>query len=328
MPAAPHRRTVRREPPDPRWRLDANMGERDLTWRLMTDRGQGPRGRAARRFVHTASGRDSAGRGAVCRTLGSVLHTIPGHVSIRPDLKPSHAMPLSLTPPGARDAGDVPTALRTAAATSGHRPAITLLAPPEGGRQEQSFTSLAQWAAKTAHWIALELLLEPGDRLGIVGPPGWVPAAAALGAWWAGLTVVVGPDAPGADVVLAHVDGVPSVSGDLAVWGWGFDGAPTTNGPADAFVELVQPFPDDPPAPLGTAPSPALDDGSDVATQAAMLDALRDAAAETVGVEGTSTHWLGTVALRPLVTGRPTVVLGPGVHRAEAEGDRVSDWVG
>ena len=260
-------------------------------------------------------------------------------------------MTLSLSPAGARDAEDVPAAVRAAAA-GGHRPAITLLLPSEGGpaeggpvaatrrddagrrpaarasvRQEQAFASLAQWTAKTAHWIALELLLEPGDRLGIVGPPGWVPAAAALGAWWAGLTVVVGPQAPQADVVLSHVDGVPDVSGDLVVWGWGFDGAPTRNGPADAFVEQVQPFPDDPPAPLGTAPSPALDDGTEVATQAAMLDTLRDAPAETVGVESSSRHWLATAALRPLLTGRPTVLLAPGVDRDAAAGDRVASWV-
>ena len=234
-------------------------------------------------------------------------------------------MPLSLTPPGARDAEDVAAAIRTATTTSGHRPAITLLA--REGRQEQSFASLAQWTAKTAHWIALELLLEPGDRLGIVGPPGWVPAAAALGAWWAGLTVVVGEQASQADVVLSHADGVPDVSGDLVVWGWGFDGAPATNGPADAFVEQVQPFPDDPPAPLGTAPSPALDDGTDVATQAAMLDTLRDSAAETVGVDAAATTWLATAALRPLLTGRPTVLLAPGVDRGAAAGDRVATWV-
>ncbi len=126
--------------------------------------------------------------------------------------------------------------------------------------------------------------------------------------------------------MLAHVDAVPDVSGDLVVWGWGFDGAPTSNGPGDAFVEVVQPFPDDPPAPRGTAPSPALDDGSDVATQGAMLDTLREAAAETVGVDAGATHWLGTAALRPLLTGRPTVLLAPGVDRAAAEGDRVATW--
>lgn len=234
-------------------------------------------------------------------------------------------MALSLSPAGARQAADIPAAVRTAATNSGHRPALTVLAPT--GRQEQSFTSLAQWTSKTAHWIALELLLEPGDRMGIVGPPGWVPVAAALGAWWAGLTVVVGAQAKDADVVVAHVDGVPDVSGDLVVWGWGFDGAPETNGPADAFVEVVQPFPDDPPAPLGTAPSPALDDGEHVATQGALLDAHRDGAAETIGIEPQASRWLPTAAVHPLVTGRPAVILAPGVDREAAAGDRVATWM-
>ena len=236
-------------------------------------------------------------------------------------------MSLSLTPPGARDAEDVATAVRTAASTAGHRPVLTLIAP-DGSRQEQAAVSAAQWASKTAHWVALELLLEPGDRFGIVGPVGWVPAVAALGAWWAGLTVVVGPEASRADVVLSHVDGVPDVTGDLVVWGWGFDGAPSGDGPADAFVHQVQPFPDDPPAPLGTAPSPALDDGTGVATQAAMLETLRDVPTETVGVDGGApAHWLVTAALRPLVTGKPTVLLAPGVEREAASGDRVASWL-
>lgn len=234
-------------------------------------------------------------------------------------------MALSLSPPGARQAADIPDAVRTAAQNSGHRPALTMLAPT--GRQEQSYTSLAQWTSKTAHWIALELLLEPGDRLGIVGPPGWVPVAAALGAWWAGLTVVVGPHARHADVVVAHVDGVPDVSGDLVVWGWAFDGAPETNGPADAFVEVVQPFPDDPPPPAGIATSPALDDGDQVATQGALVDAHRDVAAEAVGIEPQVDRWLPTAAVRPLVTGRPAVLLAPGVDRHVAEADRVATWM-
>lgn len=233
-------------------------------------------------------------------------------------------MNLSL-PSGARDAMDVPAAVRTAAGTGGHRPAITLLAP--AGRQEQSFASLAQWVAKTAHWIELDLLLEPGDRLGLLGPPGWVPAAAALGAWWAGLTVVVGDDAPSADVVVAHADVAPVPGGEVVAWGWGFDGAPTEPGPAEAFVRVVQPFPDDPPAPAGTGASACLDDGDRVVAQQALLDDLRDAPRTTVGVENSTVDWLPAVGLRPLLTARPTVILAPGVDRDAAAGDRVTDWL-
>lgn len=228
-------------------------------------------------------------------------------------------------PSGARDAPDVATAVREAAQEAGHRPAMTLLAP--GGRQEQSFTSVAQWVSKTAHWLELELLLEPDDRLGLVGPPGWVPAVAALGAWWAGLTVLVGEDASTADVVLAHDHAVPATQGELVVWGWAFDGTPTDDGPTEAFTHAVQPFPDDPPPPRGTAPSPALDDGTDVATQGAMLDTLRDATGATVGVPAEATDWLATAAVRPLLTAKPTLILAPGVDRDEAEGDRVRSWI-
>lgn len=241
-----------------------------------------------------------------------------------PWIGPDSDMSLTI-PSGARDAVDVPAAVRLAARRAGHRPAITLLAPE--GRQEQSFASVAQWVSKTAHWIELELLLEAGDRLGLVGPPGWVPAVAALGAWWAGLTVVVGDDAAAADVVLAHGDGVPEVQGDLVVWGWAFDGTPTTPGPADAFTHVVQPFPDDPPQPRGTATSPALDEATDVATQAAMLDTLRDAEAATVGIPPETADWLVPTALRPLLTARSTVLLAPGVERTEATGDRVRTWL-
>jgi hypothetical protein len=38
--------------------------------------------------------------------------------------------------------------------------------------------------------------------------------------------------------------------------------------------------------------------------------------------------WLPVSALRPLVTGRPTVLLAPGVDRAAADGDRVTEWLG
>lgn len=228
-------------------------------------------------------------------------------------------------PDGARDARDVASAVRRVASSAGHRPALTLLAPT--GRQEQSFTSVAQWVSKTAHWLALDLLLEPGDRLGVVGPPGWVPAVAALGAWWAGLTVVLGPEADGADVVVAHADGVPAVTGDLVVWGWEFDGTPASAGPTEPFVHAVQPFPDDPPAPVGTERDTALDDGARTLTQAELLASVHDEPANSAGVDPTASPWLPAATVRPLVTGRPTVLLAPGVDRTAADGDRVAHWL-
>jgi hypothetical protein len=240
-------------------------------------------------------------------------------------------MSLLQSPSGARDARDVPSAVRMMAQHAGHRPAITLLAAT--GRQEQSFTSVAQWVAKTSHWLELDLLLEPGDRVGLVGPPGWVPAVAALGAWWAGLVVVVGDEVGAADVIVAHADHVPTSDAEVVTWGWGFDGAPEggSSGAREPFVHVVQPFPDAPPPPRGTADSPALISGEDAAsaqTQSNLLSQQATEPAGTVGVpaETPATRWLPTTALRPLVTGRPTVLLAPGVDRSAADGDRVSTW--
>lgn len=242
-------------------------------------------------------------------------------------------MSLLQPPSGARDARDVPSAVRMMAQQAGHRPAITLLAP--SGRQEQSFTSVAQWVAKTAHWLELDLLLEPGDRLGLVGPPGWVPAVSALGAWWSGLVVVVGDDATAADVVVAHTDHVPASAPEVVTWGWGFDGAPDAgSSDREPFVHVVQPFPDDPPPPRGRPDSPALrggtDDGPAHASQSALLAQQASEPPTSVGVpaEAPVASWLPIAALRPLVTGRPTVLLAPGVARSVADGDRVADWLG
>jgi acyl-CoA synthetase (AMP-forming)/AMP-acid ligase II len=241
-------------------------------------------------------------------------------------------MSLLQSPSGTRDARDVPSAVRMMAQHAGHRPAITLLAAT--GRQEQSFTSVAQWAAKTAHWLELDLLLEPGDRLGLVGPPGWVPAVAALGAWWSGLVVVVGDEATAADVVVAHIDHVPASASEVVTWGWGFDGAPD-GGPSDRepFVHVVQPFPDDPPPPHGTPDSPALMGSQGAASsdtsQSDLLGQQASQAPGTVGIvaEASAAQWLPIATLRPLVTGRPTVLLGPGVDRSAADGDRVTTWI-
>jgi len=237
-------------------------------------------------------------------------------------------MSLLQPPSGAREARDVPSAVRAMAQQAGHRPAITLLGPT--GRQEQSYTSVAQWTAKTAHWLELDMLLEPGGRLGLVGPPGWVPAVAALGAWWAGLVVVTGPEAAAADVVVAHATEVPAAASDVFTWGWGFDGAaePTAGGGAEPFVHTVQPFPDDPPPPRGTPTSPAMIAGSTPPLdQQGLLGQLAGEPGSPIGVSADAPNWLAAAAVRPLVTGRPTVLLAPGVDRSAADGDRVAAWL-
>lgn len=217
---------------------------------------------------------------------------------------------------GAKAADSVPEGLSDVAGRLGHRPAISLLVPD--GRQEQSFTSLAQWAAKTAHWLQVDHAADARLTVGVVGPPGWVPAVAALGAWWLGLRVVVGSAASSADVVVAG----PGHDGTVA-WGFGFDGSGDDD--AEMFTWTVQEFPDNPPQPAGGPGSVAIVRGGAQWTQQELLTAWRDESG-TVGVDG-SDDWLTAAALRPVVTGRPTVLLAPGVARDAAAGDRVTTWL-
>lgn len=221
---------------------------------------------------------------------------------------------------------DVASALREAAGMLAHRPAMTVLAAT--GRQEQSFTSVAQWTAKCAHWLTIEHQLGPGAAVGIAGPPGWVPAVAALGAWWAGCQVVV-EDLDGAEVVVAHADHVPDVTAEVVTWGWAFDGTPEASPPQEPFAHAVQPFPDQPPPTLAGPDVRALVDAERSWAQRDLLALWRGADAVPAGVTADvrPERWLPAVALRPLVTGRPSVVLAPGVDRAAAEGDRVGAWL-
>lgn len=219
-------------------------------------------------------------------------------------------------------ATDVPTALRTAAGQFGHRPAISVLTPD--GRQEQSYAGLLQWASKTAHWLDLDLFVAAGQRVAVLGPVGWVSAAAALGAWWAGVEVTTDPTVEAAAAIV-HESRLDDVTGvrDVVTWGWAFDGTPTGATTVAPFTHVVQPFPDDPPFPVGAADAIGLDG----LTQATLLE--RFGGATSLGVSADhpeATAALAAVALRPLTSGKPTVVLA-GTDHAAADGDRVGEWL-
>jgi hypothetical protein len=125
-------------------------------------------------------------------------------------------------------------------------------------------------------------------------------------------------------------------------WGYGFDGA-DADADGDMFTWVVQEFPDHPPPPRGVAGSPAMGGGKVVPSQQDLLEQWRgssgaagvDGAAVAAGAAGAAgapgaaeaAGWLAAAAVRPLVTGRPTVLLGPGVGRDAAVGDRVTDWL-
>jgi uncharacterized protein (TIGR03089 family) len=229
-------------------------------------------------------------------------------------------------PPSSRPApDDLPRALEDAAQLLGHRPAITLLRP--GGREEQGVASLRQWAAKGAHLLEADLLLEPGDRVALRAPVGWGAAAVALAAWWAGLVVSLDGDA---DVAVVHEGRRPPVGAEDVLWlGDAVDGSPLGEVTGEAWAVAVQAFPDQPPPPRGGGDDPALEADGTTWTQSDLL-----ARVEADGVDGTLGIDAGTidpvdgllaVAIRPLLASRPTVVLA-GADRAAAEGERVAVW--
>jgi uncharacterized protein (TIGR03089 family) len=241
-------------------------------------------------------------------------------------------------PPGALDAAhDVPTALRRAVAALGNRPAVTVLSPR--GREEQAVAALAQWAAKGAHLLAADLLLEPGDALYLDAPWSWPAAAVGLAAWWAGVVVELDATTDAAVAVLdEHVAAGPWGAEVLRV-GDAITGAPVGEVGGEPWTTAVQPFPDQPPPPRAVPSAPALRAGGRTWTQAELLALARDLGDGALGLDGdrparaasgdrADPAVVGLVALtlRPLVVGRPTVVLRGGVDRATADGDRISRW--
>jgi len=229
-------------------------------------------------------------------------------------------------------------AVRDGAARLGHRPAITQLLPT--GRQEQSGASLAQWTAKGAHFLEVDLGLGPGDRLHLDAPLGWNTAAVALAAWWAGIAVTLTPG--DAEFTVAHIGRAGAVPSRTEVFwlGDGIDGAPGAAELEDApridsreaWVRAVQPFPDQPPPSHAAGTAIAVVDGERTTTQAQLLELATGHGGEvTLGLDasdapgGDVTDDLALLCLRPLWCSRPTVVVRD-LPRSAAEGDRVGRW--
>ncbi len=89
-------------------------------------------------------------------------------------------------------------------------PRITHYDDATGARIELSGLTLANWAAKTANFVRDEFGLDTGARATILLPPHWQTAGVLLGAWWAGLDVVLDADTDSdvAFVTAADVDAV------------------------------------------------------------------------------------------------------------------------
>lgn len=221
-------------------------------------------------------------------------------------------------------ADDLGTALRAAAQELGQRPAVTVLRADR--RDEQGFVSLAQWAAKGAHLLQTEHMLQPGDRLALAGPAGWLPVAACLAAWWAGVTVTFDGEAA---ITVVHEDAPPPPgAGEVLTFGDTVDGTPTSGRQGEPYTVAVQLFPDQPPPPRAGPELAALEIGGRSWTQRDLLGEVERFGLDgTLGIEATVEPrvWVPAVAVRPLRSGRATVVLAGG-SREQAAAEGVTAW--
>lgn len=240
-------------------------------------------------------------------------------------------------------ASDVAAALSGAVGSLGQRPAVTGLRAD--GRREQGFASLAGWVAKSANLLTGEFGLGPGDRVGLAGPAGWPLAAAALSAWWVGVTVVPA-SAGGIDLALVHVTRAGSEDGPLppeVLWfGDALDGTAGSAAPSgEWWAEAVIPHPDRPPAAAHDGALIALTTADGVSTsQRGLLGLAADDAGGAIGIlrardddavgRADAALLLATLALRPLVTGSASVVVEDGVPDAQREriaaAERITRW--
>ncbi len=234
---------------------------------------------------------------------------------------------MQLSPPSRPDphARDLAAALQDAHRQVGSGPAVSVLFPE--GRQEQGMTSLAQWAAKGAHLLELDLLLQPGDRLHLDAPLSWTSAAVCLAAWWAGVTVTLDGDA---EVAVVYGDRPTPAQAEVFRVGDAIDGSPGpgVDGP-EPWVRAVQTFPDQPPPPRAASDRVAVRAGGRDYTHTEVVDLARSMGEGTAGVDAAGAppfEGLVATAARPLVHHRPTVVLR-GVEAEAAEADRVRHWI-
>jgi uncharacterized protein (TIGR03089 family) len=121
------------------------------------------------------------------------------------------------------------------------RPFLTYYDDATGERTELSYTTFANWVAKTANMLVDGLDLAPGETVGVVLPDHWQTVVVAFAAWRAGARVVSGPG----DVTFVAEDGLLSTSrevvevslqpglndyaAEVAAYGDRFDGDATTD---------------------------------------------------------------------------------------------------
>ncbi|HET9140894.1 TIGR03089 family protein [Actinophytocola sp.] len=104
--------------------------------------------------------------------------------------------------------------LRPLLTTAPGRPLITQYDDTTGSRVELSVATLANWAAKTANWLAEEHDVEPGTDVAVLLPAHWQTAGILLGAWWCGAHVT--PD-PSSAAITFTAPGSAALPGVVAV---------------------------------------------------------------------------------------------------------------
>lgn len=232
-------------------------------------------------------------------------------------------MQLSEAPDALPEPDDLARALRDAADRLGHRPAVTVVRPDR--RDEQGFTSLARWAAKGAHLLQLEALLDPGDRLRLHSPADWPALAVCLAAWWVGVEITTDGDA-GVAVVHSSLH-PPGDADDVYAVGDAVDGSPDPPATHEAWSVAVQAFPDQPPETPAGPDVAAAEAGDETWTHRELLvAATRWDADGPLGLQRDEppSVWLPAV-VRPLVTGYPTVILA-GAEHGTADREGVAIW--
>ncbi|RNI23166.1 TIGR03089 family protein [Flexivirga caeni] len=126
------------------------------------------------------------------------------------------------------------------------RPRLTWYDAHSGERIDLSGKTLANWVAKAANWLDLEMALAPGDVLGLTIPGDhWRAIYWSLAAWTRGLSVIPGTDA---DAVVGLV-GQPDAA-DLAE-----PAAALARSPLQAMSDAMPPPAG--PEPTGAAQLPA-----------------------------------------------------------------------
>lgn len=116
--------------------------------------------------------------------------------------------------------------LRAGSAPDPARPFLTYYDDATGERAELSWTTTANWVAKTANLLRDGLAVQPGDRVALLLPAHWQTAALLLASAAVGAVATLrDPDtdraaalsaATGAEVVLARADLLPAVVTDCS----------------------------------------------------------------------------------------------------------------